>query len=103
MERKVNAQGLYHYPWVEEYWHAPNAAYLFKAAGNYAGFCLVDNDVLLTNSEHSISEFFVLRKHPRNGGLTAALPHHTSSRHGLASGRSRNMSRTFRLRPFGAK
>jgi predicted acetyltransferase len=47
---EVNAQGLYHYPWVEEYWHAPNAAFLFKAAGNYAGFCLVDNDVLLTNS-----------------------------------------------------
>ena len=64
---EVNATGLYHYPWVEEYWCAPKAAFLFKAAGNYAGFCLVDQDVLLPNSEHSISEFFVLRKYRRSG------------------------------------
>lgn len=64
---EVDARGLYHYPWVEEYWRAPNAAFLFKVAGNYAGFCLVDNDVLLPNSEYSISEFFVLRKYRKRG------------------------------------
>jgi predicted acetyltransferase len=80
---EVNDQGLYHYPWVEEYWRAPKAAFLFKVAGNYAGFCLVDNDVLLPNSEHSISEFFVLRKHRRSGLGRFAASSIFSSRPGV--------------------
>lgn len=80
---EVNAQGLYHYPWVEEYWHAPNAAFLFKAGDHYAGFCLVDNDVLLTHSEHSISEFFVLRKYRKSGLGRFAASQIFSSRSGV--------------------
>ncbi len=77
---EVNAEGLYHYPCIEEYWDAPNAAFLFKAGGNYAGFCLVDSDVLLKNSEHSISEFFVLRKYRKSGLGRFAASHIFASR-----------------------
>ncbi|MCV2353055.1 GNAT family N-acetyltransferase [Paucibacter sp. B2R-40] len=66
----VNEAGLYHYPWVEEYWQAPKAAFVFKVAGRYAGFCLVDGaqaGLLLPGSEHAICEFFVLRKYRKSG------------------------------------
>lgn len=79
----VDAQGLYRYPWVEEYWQAPRAAFLFKVAGNYAGFCLVNDEVLLPDSEHSISEFFVLRKYRGKGLGRLAAAKIFSSRPGV--------------------
>jgi predicted acetyltransferase len=80
---EVNARGLYEYPWLEEYWQAPNTAFLFRVAGNYAGFCLVGGDVLLAGSDHSISEFFVLRKYRHCGLGRFAASHIFSSRPGV--------------------
>lgn len=58
----VGPSGLYEIDWLEQYWQAPNAAYIFRVGGSVAGFCLVDQDTLLEGSQNAIAEFFVMRK-----------------------------------------
>ena len=49
------------------------AAHFFLIDGAYAGFGLVDQDVLLPESQRRMAEFFVLRKYRRKGiGARAA-------------------------------
>ena len=69
----VGPSGLYDIGWLDEYWHEPNAAYVFRVGGCIAGFCLVDQDTLLDGSQNSVAEFFILRKYRGAGlGLQAA-------------------------------
>jgi len=67
--RDVEADGSYHYPWLDAYWtDADRRAYLFDVEGHPAGFALVR----LTDPIE-LAEFFVLRKYRRAGvGLAAA-------------------------------
>lgn len=66
--RDVEADGSYHYPWLDHYGtDADRKAYLFDVDGHPAGFALVR----LTDPIE-LAEFFVLRKYRRCGVGTAA-------------------------------
>lgn len=66
--RDVEADGSYHYAWLEAYWiDADRKAYLFEVDGHPAGFALVK----LTDPI-DLAEFFILRKYRRRGLGTVA-------------------------------
>jgi predicted acetyltransferase len=71
----VDASGRFHYPWLPDFWRKSDAAaFVFLVEGQYAGFALVDADVVVPEQERSIEEFFVLRKYRRLGiGRQAAI------------------------------
>lgn len=55
---------------LDAYWERPNwRAWLFQADGAPAGFALVNDETHSSRpADHSVAEFFVVRKH-RGGGL----------------------------------
>ncbi|MHA7985632.1 GNAT family N-acetyltransferase [Rathayibacter sp. CAU 1779] len=66
--RDVQADGSYHYEWLDAYWtDADRKAYLFDVDEHPAGFALVR---LIDPLE--MAEFFMLRKYRRSGIGTAA-------------------------------
>lgn len=66
--RDVEADGSYHYAWLDAYWtDAGRKAYLFEVDGHPAGFALVR----LTDPIE-LAEFFMLRKYRRSGLGTVA-------------------------------
>ena len=66
--RDVEADGSYHYQWLNAYWtDGDRKAYLLKVDGQLAGFALVR---LIAPTE--MAEFFVMRKYRRAGMGTAA-------------------------------
>ena len=66
--------GLFGYSSLDYYWHEPaHAAFVFRVDGRYAGFALVNDDVVFPDSQRWLAEFFVLRKYRRLGvGCSAA-------------------------------
>lgn len=65
----VDAQGLYRYPYLDDYWtEEERHPFLFKVEGQLAGFAFVR-----AGSPHDMAEFFVMRKYRRSGvGIDAA-------------------------------
>ena len=64
----VDECGRFRYTWLPDFWRkADHAAFVILAGDKYAGFALVDNDVVIPDRERSIEEFFVLRKYRRQG------------------------------------
>lgn len=69
-DRDVDAQGLYGYPYLDQYWsEADRRPFLFDVDGQWAGFAL-----LHLGPPIDMSEFFVMRRFRRSGvGREAAL------------------------------
>lgn len=64
----LDEHGQFGYGDLDYFWFEPtHAAFLVTADEKLAGFVLVDNEVVLEDSERSITEFFVLRKYRRQG------------------------------------
>ena len=64
----LDAHGMFGYPYLDHYWVEENRhPYLVRVDGKLAGFVLVSRHSLLSGEEHSISEFFILRKYRRQG------------------------------------
>jgi predicted acetyltransferase len=59
---------LYGYNYFDHYWtEKERYPFLVRVDGHYAGFALVNDDVLMPGNERSIAEFFVMRKYRRLG------------------------------------
>ncbi len=59
----VDAQGLYNYRFLDNYWTETNRhPLLFRVDGKWAGFALVR-----AGAPHDMAEFFVMRKYRRRG------------------------------------
>lgn len=66
-DQDLDAHGEYGYD-LEKYWSSPRCkAFVFLVAGKYAGFALVDDSVSLSENEHWMAQFFVLKKYRRRG------------------------------------
>ena len=64
----LNEHGLFETNALDYYWHEKTYfAYIAMANGNYAGFCLVNDDVIEPTSDYWLAQFFVLRKYRRHG------------------------------------
>lgn len=64
----LDEHGQFGYGDLDYFWFEPtHAAFLVKVNDKLAGFVLVDNEVVLDDSERSITEFFILRKYRRQG------------------------------------
>lgn len=64
----LDEHGQFGYGDLDYFWFEPtHAAFLVTVDEKLAGFVLVDNEVVLDDSERSITEFFVLRKYRRQG------------------------------------
>jgi len=63
------------YPWFDDYWRDPDRwPLLIRAAGELAGFALVNTHSHRGGSvERNMAEFFVARRYRRGGIATAAL------------------------------
>lgn len=66
--RELTAHGTFDYPWLDSYFTAPEReAYLITVAGHPAGFALARCDVDGSEGDWNVSEFFVVRRHRRQG------------------------------------
>ena len=66
-----DAQGRYHYPYLEHYWNDPNRhPFLFRLDKRIVGFAMVRSETDPGNGRHlsELAEFFVLRVF-RNQGI----------------------------------
>ncbi len=71
-DQDLDLHGEYGYA-LDSYWRHPKChAFVFRAAGKYAGFALVDNSVSLPGNELWMAQFFVLKKYRRCGVGSAA-------------------------------
>jgi predicted acetyltransferase len=53
---------------LDYFWFEPtHAVFLVKVDEKLAGFVLIDNEVVITGNERSITEFFIMRKYRRQG------------------------------------
>jgi predicted acetyltransferase len=73
-DQDLDAAGEFGYP-LDRFFGDPTCTpYLFRVAGQPAGFALVDARVRLPRGDHWMDQFFVMRKYRRCGvGRTAAL------------------------------
>ena len=71
----VENNGLFGFYFLDYFWHKPNySAFVFRVNEKYAGFALVNDRVVFTESEQWMAQFFVLRKYRRGSvGSTAAI------------------------------
>lgn len=70
---ELDAHGLYGYPTLDYYWReAQHAAFVFLVDERYAGFALVNGNVLMPGNERWLAQFFVLRRYRRQGVASAA-------------------------------
>lgn len=64
----LNEHGQFGYGDLDYFWFEPtHASFLVTVDEKLAGFVLVDNEVVMENSERSITEFFIMRKYRRQG------------------------------------
>lgn len=64
----LNAQGEYNYPYFTEYWHeSDRQSYSIRLFEKLVGFVFVNSYNILSDSEYSIAEFFILRLYRRQG------------------------------------
>ncbi len=71
----LDAHGRYGYEWLDGYVNDDGCyAYVIRVNSKLAGFALVDGEVLGVSRDHSIAEFFVLKKYRCVGvGRSAAF------------------------------
>jgi predicted acetyltransferase len=66
-DQDLDAHGEYGYS-LDKYWSNPACkAFVFRVAGRFAGFGLVDDRVSLPENQWWMSQFFVLKKYRRSG------------------------------------
>jgi predicted acetyltransferase len=64
----LNEHGLFYYPYLDQYWvEEGRHPFIIRVNGKLAGFVLVNRHTCTQGAEHSIAEFFVLRKYRRRG------------------------------------
>ena len=64
----LDEHGQFGYGDLDYFWFEPtHAAFLVTVDEKLAGFVLVDNEVVMDESQRSITEFFILRKYRRQG------------------------------------
>lgn len=71
----LDEHGCFGYGDLDYFWFEPtHAVFLVTVDEKLAGFVLIDNEVVVTGNERSISEFFIMRKYRRQGvGKQVAL------------------------------
>lgn len=70
---ELDVHGEFGYHTLDFYWREENhAAFVFLVGGRYAGFALVNNDVLMPDNELWLAQFCVLRRYRRQGVASAA-------------------------------
>jgi len=79
-DQDVDPHGEYGYA-LDRFWERPNCwPYVFRIAGKYVGFALVDDRVRVPGDEFWMDQFFVLKKYRRLGigslAATAVLESH---------------------------
>ena len=66
-DQDLDDQGQYGYA-LDKYWLNPRCkAFAFLVSGKYAGFALVDDSVSISENEHWMAQFFVVKKYRRQG------------------------------------
>jgi predicted acetyltransferase len=64
----LDEHGQFGYGDLDYFWFEPtHAAFLVTVDEKLAGFVLVDNEVVMDESQRSITEFFIVRKYRRQG------------------------------------
>jgi predicted acetyltransferase len=70
---ELDVHGQFGYHTLDYYWREENhAAFVFLVEGRYAGFGLVNDDVVSPQSDLWLAQFFVLRRYRRRGIAGAA-------------------------------
>ena len=70
---ELDVHGQYGYHTLDYYWREENhAAFVFLVGGRYAGFALVNDDVVWPENARWLAQFFVLRRYRRQGVAGAA-------------------------------
>jgi predicted acetyltransferase len=64
----LDEHGCFGYGDLDYFWFEPtHAVFLVRVDEKLAGFVLIDNEVVVTGNERSVSEFFIMRKYRRQG------------------------------------
>jgi predicted acetyltransferase len=64
----LDEHGHFGYGDLDYFWFEPtHSVFLVTADEKLAGFVLIDNEVVKTDNERSITEFFIMRKYRRQG------------------------------------
>ena len=64
----LDEHGCFGYGDLDYFWFEPtHAVFLVTVDEKLAGFVLIDNEVVVTGNERSVTEFFILRKYRRQG------------------------------------
>ncbi|EDY84200.1 acetyltransferase, GNAT family [Verrucomicrobiia bacterium DG1235] len=64
----LNEAGEFGYNYLDQYWtETGRHPFLVRVNGKFAGFVFVNKFVYSTNIDHSIADFFILRKYRRKG------------------------------------
>jgi predicted acetyltransferase len=67
-DEDLDEHALYSYGDLDYFWFEPtHAAFIVTVDGKLGGFVLVSNELMLEESEHLITEFFILRRYRRQG------------------------------------
>ena len=64
----LDEHGCFGYGDLDYFWFEPtHAVFLVTVDEKLAGFVLIDNEVVVTGNERSVTEFFIMRKYRRQG------------------------------------
>ncbi len=64
----LDEHGCFGYGDLDYFWFEPtHAVFLVTVDEKLAGFVLIDNEVVVTDNERSVTEFFIMRKYRRQG------------------------------------
>ncbi len=64
----LDEHGCFGYGDLDYFWFEPtHAVFLITVDEKLAGFVLIDNEVVVTGHERSVTEFFIMRKYRRQG------------------------------------
>ena len=81
-DQDIDTHGEYGYT-LDRYWKDSDCwGYLFRVAGNLAGFALVDRRVRIPGDDFWMDQFFVLKKYRRQGIGSAAAVAVLDAHHG---------------------
>ncbi len=81
-DQDLDLHGEYGYA-LDRYWQRSDCwPYVFRVAGQYAGFALVDRRVRIPGDDFWMDQFFVLKKYRRRGVGSAAAIAVLDSHHG---------------------
>ncbi|MCG2786483.1 MAG: GNAT family N-acetyltransferase [Anaerolineae bacterium] len=67
-EQDLDEHGCFGYGDLDYFWFEPtHAVFPVTVDEKLAGFVLIDNEVVVTGNERSVTEFFIMRKYRRQG------------------------------------